>query len=120
VKVIKQLLIALFIIGFYPVILLATHNRAGEITYRQIGQLTIEMTITTYTKNSSTAADRDSLDVFWGDGTNQFVRRDNSRTRIEPNDIKINYYVATHTYPGIATVIRFHFSTQIELVVFLM
>jgi len=103
VKVIKQLLIALFIIGFYPVILLATHNRAGEITYRQIGQLTIEMTITTYTKNSSTAADRDSLDVFWGDGTNQFVRRDNSRTRIEPNDIKINYYVATHTYPGIAT-----------------
>ncbi len=84
-------------------IIFATHNRAGEITYRQIGQLTIEMTITTYTKNSSTAADRDSLDLFWGDGTHQFVRRDNSRTKIEPNDIKINYYVATHTYPGIAT-----------------
>ena len=81
----------------------ATHNRAGEITYRQIGPLTIEMTITTYTKNSSTAADRDSLDVFWGDGTNQNVRRDNSKTKIEPNDIKINFYIATHTYPGAAT-----------------
>ncbi len=81
----------------------ATHNRAGEITYRQIGPLTIEMTITTYTKNSSIAADRDSLDVNWGDGSKQFVTRDNSRTKVEPNDIKINYYVATHTYPGIAT-----------------
>jgi gliding motility-associated-like protein len=61
------------------------------------------MTITTYTKASSTAADRDSLDVAWGDGTKEFVRRDNNRTRFEPNDIKINYYIARHTYPGVAT-----------------
>lgn len=81
----------------------ATHNRAGEITYKQIGPLTIEMTITTYTKASSTAADRDSLDVNWGDGSREIVHRDNSRTMFEPNDIKINYYVATHTYPGVAT-----------------
>ncbi len=81
----------------------ATHNRAGEITYKQTGALTIEMTIITYTKASSTAADRDSLDVYWGDGSHQFVRRDNSKTRFEPNDIKINYYIAAHTYPGAAT-----------------
>lgn len=86
-----------------PYLLCATHNRAGEITYRQTSALTIELTITTYTKASSVAADRDSLDVFWGDGTNQFVRRDNSKTRFEPNDIKINYYIAFHTYPGAAT-----------------
>ncbi|MBC7884477.1 MAG: gliding motility-associated C-terminal domain-containing protein [Saprospiraceae bacterium] len=97
-----------YIISFFIVCLCTgmastTHNRAGEITYRQLGPLTIEITITTYTKNSSVAADRDSLDVFWGDNTNQFVRRDNSKTRIEPNDIKINYYIATHTYPGAAT-----------------
>lgn len=83
--------------------LYATHNRAGEITYRQIGPLTVEMTITTYTKASSVAADRDSLDVNWGDGTMQFVRRNNSLTKFEPNDIKVNYYIATHTYPGVAT-----------------
>jgi gliding motility-associated-like protein len=81
----------------------ATHNRAGEITYRQIGPQTIEVTITTYTKASSVAADRDSLDVKWGDGTGEFVHRDNNRTQFVPNDIRINYYVAQHTYPGVAT-----------------
>ena len=84
-------------------VLFATHNRAGEITYRQIGPQTIEMTITTYTKASSVAADRDSLDVNWGDGSKEFVRRDNSKTKYEPNDIKINFYIARHTYPGVAT-----------------
>lgn len=86
-----------------PVTIHATHNRAGEITYRQIGPQTIEVTITTYTKASSTAADRDSLNVNWGDGTTEMIHRDNSRTRFEPNDIKINFYVAQHTYPGVAT-----------------
>ena len=28
---------------------LATHNRAGEITYRQISDLTFEVTVTTFT-----------------------------------------------------------------------
>ena len=68
----------------------ATHNRAGEITYRQLSPLTIEMTITTYTKASSVAADRDSLEVLWGDGSREWVKRNNDLTRFEPNDIKIN------------------------------
>lgn len=88
---------------FSPILLCATHNRAGEITYKQTGPLTIEMTIITYTKASSVAADRDSLDVFWGDGSREFVRRDNNKTRFDANDIKINYYIANHTYPGVAT-----------------
>ena len=86
-----------------PFWVLGTHNRAGEITYKQISTLSIEMTIITYTKASSTAADRDSLEVSWGDGSMQFVRRDNSKTKFDVNDIKINYYIATHTYPGVAT-----------------
>jgi len=81
----------------------STHNRAGEITYKQIGPFSIEVTITTYTKASSVAADRDSLDVYWGDGSNQFVSRNNAITRLEANDIKVNFYIATHTYPGAAT-----------------
>ncbi len=93
-------LIFVFIFSEYST---ATHNRAGEITYVQTGPLTIEMTIVTYTKASSIAADRDSLEVFWGDGSFEQVRRDNSRTRFDVNDIKINYYVASHTYPGVAT-----------------
>jgi len=83
--------------------LLATHNRAGEITYKQTGPLTIEVTITTYTKSSSVAADRDSLEFFWGDNSRNFIKRDNNRTRFEANDVRVNYYVGRHTYPGPAT-----------------
>jgi gliding motility-associated-like protein len=78
----------------------ATHNRAGEITYRWLGGLTYEVTITTYTKTSSQQADRNSLDsVYWGDGTAPVVFPRTSQT-ILPNDIKINTYVNTHTYSG--------------------
>lgn len=102
----KQIFNLLLIIAFGFVVIAnksyATHNRAGEITYKQIGPLTIEMTIITYTKASSIAADRDSLEVYWGDGSFEQVVRDNSQTRFDVNDIKINYYIATHTYPGIA------------------
>ncbi len=82
----------------------ATHNRAGEITYEQIGPLTIRATITTYTKASSTSADRDSLELFWGDGSSSLVSRSNGDGEIIPGeDIKINYYTAEHTYPGRAS-----------------
>ncbi|HHS95051.1 MAG TPA: gliding motility-associated C-terminal domain-containing protein, partial [Phaeodactylibacter sp.] len=80
--------------------LMATHNRAGEITYRQIGPLTIEATITTYTKTSSTQADRDTLTLCWGDGTCDQVARLNGNGQELANDVKRNLYVAIHTYPS--------------------
>jgi gliding motility-associated-like protein len=78
----------------------ATHNRAGEITYRQIGPLSIEVKITTYTKISGQAihADRPSLDIHWGDGAVRTIPRDNF-VMVHP-DIRRNEYIATHTYPG--------------------
>ena len=85
-----------------------THNRAGEITYEQIGELTIRVTITTYTKTSSLQADRDTLDIFWGDGTSSKLGRVNGFGDVLPNDIKRNFYVGEHTYPGRAT---YHIST---------
>lgn len=97
-------------IGLFAILLLgwsleimATHNRAGEITFEQIGDLTFRVTIATYTKTSSVPADRDSLELFWGDGTSEFVARNNGpNNNGQPldNDIKYNTYVATHTYPG--------------------
>lgn len=81
----------------------ATHNRAGEITYEQVGPLTIRMTITTYTKTSSQAADRDSLRVFWGDGSDEYVLRSNGTGQPLENDVKVNYYIKEHTYPGRGT-----------------
>ncbi|NRA49116.1 MAG: gliding motility-associated C-terminal domain-containing protein, partial [Phaeodactylibacter sp.] len=96
-------------------VLWATHNRAGEITVRLVDEdcagpsgLTIEATITTYTKASSIPADRDTLTICWGDGTCQRVARTNGpgtppQGDILENDTKRNFYVATHTYPARAT-----------------
>jgi len=85
----------------YP--LQATHNRAGEITYEQIDDQTIKVTITTYTKTSSQQADRDSVEIQWGDGSSEFVQRSNGSGDPLPNDIKVNFYMAEHTYPGRGT-----------------
>jgi gliding motility-associated-like protein len=95
----------------FPRITFATHNRAGEITYEFIATNTIKATITTYTKESSVQADRDSLPIHWGDGSaDDIVTRINgpicpSGTGVPcgeslGNDVKKNIYVAVHTYPG--------------------
>ncbi|MEP6647705.1 MAG: gliding motility-associated C-terminal domain-containing protein [Saprospiraceae bacterium] len=81
----------------------ATHNRAGEITIKQTGDLTIEVTVTTYTKTTSTQADRDSVRVFWGDGSWEFIYRINGQGTPLSNNRKLNYYRASHTFPGRAT-----------------
>jgi len=85
--------------------LFATHNRAGEITYRHIGGFTYEVTITTYTKiGGGVAADRDDLDIIWGDGTTEVLPRIvYTDYYIDPNTqvgYRHNIYRGTHTYPG--------------------
>lgn len=80
----------------------ATHNRAGEIVYRHLSGFTYEATIITYTKESSVAADRDSLEIVWGDGTRDTLARTNGGGNgvYIGNDIKYNEYTGVHTYPG--------------------
>lgn len=96
-------IIPCLILMLSAVMLHATHNRAGEITYVQTGPLSIMVTVTTYTKTSSISADRDSIEVSWGDGTFEFVRRTNGQGQPLGNDVKINTYTKEHTYPGRAT-----------------
>ncbi len=100
------LILAIFFSCFFLQTAEATHNRAGEITYRIIEGLTIEATITTYTKASSVAADRDTLEICWSEfGPCEKVGRvngPNNQGELLPNDTKVNKYVAIHTYPGIA------------------
>ena len=100
-----------FLAGF--VSLHATHNIAGEITYRCIGGYTYEITVTTYT-NSQSPADRCELLVEWGDGTDQILPRSNGSFGQCPSSnqgsgvllanypfTKQNLYIGTHTYsPG--------------------
>ena len=91
--------------------LLATHNRAGEITYRWLTGLTYEVTITTYTRESAPAY-RCELEIEWGDGSTDILRRSNGLAgpgnpnpcpnaqpgELIANDVRKNVYVGTHTY----------------------
>ncbi|MBN1951577.1 MAG: gliding motility-associated C-terminal domain-containing protein [Bacteroidales bacterium] len=79
----------------------ATHNRAGEITYRHIGGYTYEFTITTYTYRLS-MANRSELPVTWGDGSESIVPLVDppGHQVIENSDYFKNIYIAQHTYPG--------------------
>ncbi len=95
-------LIPLFLLVASVTSLFATHNHAGEIIYQQTGEDQIEATIITYTKLSSVAADRDSLYLCWGDGLCEFVYRvngPNNEGEILGNNVKMNHYTASHTYP---------------------
>ncbi len=75
----------------------ATHNRAGEITYVQLSDLTYEITITTFTYTLS-FADRQQLTVEWGDNSSSVAQRES--ILYLPNYYKRNIYRIVHTYPG--------------------
>jgi len=75
----------------------ATHNRAGEITYVQLSDLSFEITITTFTYTLS-YADRPQLEVEWGDNSTSVADRES--ILFLPNFYKRNIYRITHTYPG--------------------
>ncbi|MCF0207028.1 MAG: hypothetical protein HUK15_06325, partial [Bacteroidales bacterium] len=77
----------------------ATHNRAGEITYRQVSALTFEVTVITYTATGpGWTADRPELEVYWGDNTSSVLPR--CEEIYLPDYYKRNKYVGMHTYGG--------------------
>ncbi len=88
----------------------ATHNRAGEITYKWLFGYTYEIKVTTYTNiDGANLADRCEDTVYFGDGTRAAVLRSNgaigscspAHEGVPLNaNIKLNEYVTTHTYPG--------------------
>lgn len=107
----KKSLLLLFIVFVAQLHVLASHNRAGEITYfhrpDENNQYRYEIIITTYTKQSSVDADRDSLTINWGDNSSTLLPRNNGEIIDgnfigEPigNDIKKNTYSGFHNYPG--------------------
>lgn len=109
----RALILLLFLLG--GTALLATHNRAGEITYTWIGtnstDYTYKIKITTYTKiGQNIVADRCDLTVYFGDGDSGVAPRINGPS-VECNlpsrdgipisaDMQLNIYEITHTYPG--------------------
>ncbi len=96
-------IIYLFFILFMVQPVYATHNRAGEITYKQISDFTYEITLVTYTSTRpEVVADRPELEIYWGDGTSNIVSREGRIVQL-PNYYQQNTYIARHTFPGPGT-----------------
>ena len=102
-------LIALLCLLGLPALLLATHNRAGEIIVRGPADCsdvstntTVRATIITYTEIIQTEVDRDSLVINWGDSDVGETIRRTDRFPIG-NGIQRNEYAASHRYAGAGT-----------------
>ena len=92
----------------------ATHYRAGEVLYELIGNYRYKVTIITYAKYDgvSIQADKDQVEVRWGDGYRDTLNRSNGIDgdgngyldgviiTTTPITIKKNVYIGIHTYPG--------------------
>ena len=92
---------------------IASHNRAGEITYEWQSGFTYKITIVTYTKASS-QADRCELEVEYSDNTvDTLFRQNGTDWTVCGNpigsgelvgslgtDIQMNIYIGYHTFPG--------------------
>lgn len=98
----------------------ATHNRAGDITYRYIGTVSnpyqYEITVKTYTEwVGPSGTDKCELNVHFGDGDTAIAPRVNGANLNCPGaadgvliggcsgNIRLNIYVTSHNYPGIGT-----------------
>lgn len=102
----KKTLFLLLLISWFANTARATHQRAGEITFRHITGLTYEITIVTYSYAPS-PADRFELEIQWGDNTTSILKRSNGQLtalgysgEIVGPDLKKNLYTGTHTFPG--------------------
>lgn len=106
----RKIFILLSVVFFTGMSAYATHQRAGEITYRYLSPLTYEVTIVTYSYAPS-LADRFELEISWGDGTTSILDRANGPLNLNGKrlgeivgqDLKKNLYVGTHTYAGAST-----------------
>ena len=109
----NSLLLLLALLVWAPVF--ATHQRAGEITFKVVpgkGILTYAITIVTY-EYAPSPADRNVLNLDFGDGTIDTVTRINGPSGVNPaglfcthlgeivaTDIKKCVYTKIHSYAG--------------------
>ncbi len=92
-------ILSVIVFLFVSIVVSATHNRAGEITYRHVSGYIYEITIITYTYTPSEAnKSRDVLTLQWGDGTSGTIPRISEEYL--PDNFTLNIYKTTHTFPG--------------------
>lgn len=100
---------------FLGTFLKATHNRAGEITYKWLGGYTYSITLVTYTDDGQNVADRCKLTIHFGDDDSCQAIRQNGFPDLSSAEcpssnkgeiikttptVKKNVYSCIHTYSG--------------------
>lgn len=102
-KILSFLLLALLVQSSF-----ATHNLAGDITYKHISGLTYEFTITIFADASSPAVDREEIEINWGDNTGLDSLKVSSQVQVQSSPINIikRIWKGTHTFPGSAFTYR--------------
>jgi len=80
--------------------LFATHNRAGEITYRYISGLTYEITVNIYSDPRSAAFQRQEVVINYGDNTGLDSIRVDSIASRAPDNVSKRIWKVRHTFPG--------------------
>jgi gliding motility-associated-like protein len=102
---IRRYYLLIFIQLFFLPELMATHNRAGEITYTHMGGHTYQFTVRICTNEGPGIADRPELEIWYGDGDRDTIPRLSS-TMVPPVGSwqgSENIYIVSHTYPGPGT-----------------
>ena len=100
-QLIKRLfLFVLAILIIHPIV--ATHNRAGEITYEHIEGYNYRIRLTLYTDTDANAGSP-LIEIRFGDGTSEMITR---ITEVYlPNNYKQNNYLVEHSFSGPGTFI---------------
>ncbi|MFC2114764.1 hypothetical protein ACFLRI_05390, partial [Bacteroidota bacterium] len=99
-KTIFKIIPVILLICFSAMKSHATHARAGEIVYKQIGDpkdYKYEITVIYYTESNS-PANRDDIDLYFGDNTKENVKLE-IRNYLG-NNTYYNTYKTIHIYPG--------------------
>lgn len=82
----------------------ATHNRAGEITFKHVSGLTYEVYFVVYSDPASQASQRSTVEVCWGDegecNQNTLTVLDTRTVTILNSKVQRNEWVERHTYNG--------------------
>ncbi len=78
----------------------ATHNLGGLISYEHIQGREYQIKIVTYTDPGS-AADRNELEIYWGDGSSKMLSRQS--TELVSPGVQLNLYTGNHTYAADGT-----------------
>ena len=79
----------------------ATHNRAGQISYKHISNLTYEFTVTIFADPTSQAINRREIEIDWGDNTGvDSVQNNLPNTVVVPGRIIKRTWTARHTFLG--------------------